>query len=689
MVVAWTAASALGGSTPPPEAFSVLPLAPSGPQVTPYLQYQTELAWREDAERMRVWDGIRTEQDLLRLQKQIRQKVLTMLGGLPTTRTPLHPHVTGRIGMDGFHIEKLIFESLPGVYVTALLYVPDDSNSGEQTKHPAILVPAGHAENGKAHYQALCQRLVQRGYVVISWDPVGQGERSQFWDAKAGKSRYNRICAEHAVLGNLAYLAATNLARWEIWDGLRAFDYLLTRPEVDFERINITGTSGGGFQAMHIAALEPRIKVAAISCYITSLPMRIHNRIFKDPDSDPEQDLYGMISNGVDNAGLLLLMYPRPVLVAATTLDFFPIEGAHKTFHEVSALYSRFGHADRMAMAESYHGHQYSDENQKAAFEFLDHFNRLPESHTLASTKDLDEKAVQCTRTGQVMLDFDDARTLMDVVRDYYKEHQTGSVQSIRQLYFGSNYPGIAAWSSGEYAGVTPAERNIRWENAGGTQFEGIAIDRYILYHSRSLVMPLLHIHRTENESHRWMLWFSKNGKAGLNDWPEIVKYLDAGFDIVSFDFRGLGETRMPYKAVSEDDPSFAQLDFDHAYVNPLSSVLADYVYNSLLTGRPYFLQMIEDAEIAIRFSRLNLHAGDFSVASDAEGFTLANAIAGTLPAVKQIPYPGAQIMKWSDLVVQRREQWPIQYLLPGGAYIHYRKNAMIVPMPALTPLVH
>ena len=671
MVVVWTAISALAGSTPPPEAFSVLPLPPNGPQITPYLQYQTDLAWREDAERMRVWSGIRTEQDLLRLQKEIHQRLLTMLGGLPMTRTPLHPHVTASIAMDGFHIEKLIFESLPGVYVTALLYVPDDSNSGEQTKHPAVLVPAGHAENGKAHYQTLCQRLVQRGYVVISWDPVGQGERSQFWDAKAGKSRYNRICAEHAVLGNLAYLARTNLARWEIWDGLRAFDYLLTRPEVDPERINITGTSGGGFQAMHIAALEPRIKVAAISCYITSLPMRIHNRIFKDPDSDPEQDLYGMISNGVDNAGLLLLMYPRPVLVAATTLDFFPIEGAHKTFHEVSALYSRLGHADRIAMAESYHGHQYSDENQKAAFEFLDHFNRLPESHALASTKDLDEKAVQCTRTGQVMLDFDDARSLMDVIGDYYKEHQEGSVQSIRHLYLGGNYPGVATWKIGGYDGVAPAERKIAWESAGSTQFEGVAIDRYILHHSRSLVMPLLHIHRIANQDHRWLLWFSKNGKAGVNDWAEIVKYLDGGFDIVTFDFRGLGETRMPYKAVSEDDPSFAKLDFDRAYVNPLSSVLADYVYNSLLTGRPYFLQMIEDAEIAILFSRLKLHAGDFSVASDEEGFTLANAIAGTLPAVKQVPYPGTQIMKWSDIVIQRREQWPIQYLLPGGAYIH------------------
>ena len=201
--------------------------------------------------------------------------------------------------------------------------------------------------------------------------------------------------------------------------------------------------------------------------------------------------------------------------------------------------------------------------------------------------------------------------------------------------------------------------------------FEDTSIDRYVLRHSRNLVMPLLHIHRAANQSHRWLLWFSKDGKACANDWPEIRKYLDAGFDIVTFDFRGLGETRMPYKAVSEDDPSFAQLDFDRAYVNPLSSVLADYVYNSLLTGRPYFLQMIEDAEIAIRFSRLKLRARDFSVASDEEGFMLASSIAETLPAVTPIPHPSAPIMKWSDLVVQKRERWPIQYLLPGGAYIH------------------
>src|SRR2546427_11055844 len=343
-----------------------------------------------------------------------------MIGGLPAVKTDLHPVITGKIQMDGFVIEQLVYQSLPGVYVTALVYVPNDHT----TKHPAVLVPAGHAADGKFHYQALSQRLAGRGYVVISWDPVGQGERSQFWDPKARKSRYNLICGEHAVMGNLAYLAGANLARWEIWDGMRAVDYLLTRPEVDAERISITGTSGGGFQTALIAALDPRIKVVVPSCYITALPMRIANRIFADPDSDPEQDLFGMISNGVDHPGLLLLLYPRPVLVAAAVLDFFPIEGTHKTFREMSSLYERFHHGDRLALAEGYHAHQFSPENQEAALDFLDHFNGMPVRHGLGPVKKLEDKALLCTTTGQVMLDFSDARSLMDVIQDYYNEQK-------------------------------------------------------------------------------------------------------------------------------------------------------------------------------------------------------------------------------------------------------------------------
>src|SRR5947207_15354988 len=128
-----------------------------------------------------------------------------------------------------------------------------------------------------------------------------------------------------------------------------------------------------------------------------------------------------------------------------------------------------------------------------------------------------------------------------------------------------------------------------------------------MLRHSELLEMPLLYIHKSAADKRTVLLWFSGNGKASAADWPEIKKYADEGYDIVSFDFRGLGENRMPYTAVSPDDPALGALDFDHAYVNSVSGVLANHVYNSLLIGRPYFLQLIVDAEIAYRFVRKKL----------------------------------------------------------------------------------
>jgi len=113
-----------------------------------------------------------------------------------------------------------------------------------------------------------------------------------------------------------------------------------------------------------------------------------------------------MISNGVDHPGLLLLLYPRPVLVAAAVLDFFPIEGTHKTFRELSSLYERFHHGDRLALAEGYHAHQFSLENQEAALDFLDHFNGMPVRSGLPPVKKLEDQALLCThdRTGDARL---------------------------------------------------------------------------------------------------------------------------------------------------------------------------------------------------------------------------------------------------------------------------------------------
>src|SRR6185437_17011027 len=103
------AATMAAAQTPPREAFRVLPATPTeAPTITPYLKYQTEMAWDQDDLRRRKWEAITSEQDLLEVQEQIHQQLLMMLGGLPAKRTPLNARVTGQVAMDGFHIEKLI-----------------------------------------------------------------------------------------------------------------------------------------------------------------------------------------------------------------------------------------------------------------------------------------------------------------------------------------------------------------------------------------------------------------------------------------------------------------------------------------------------------------------------------------------------------------------------------------------------
>jgi dienelactone hydrolase len=651
---------------PPPSAFTVLPPEREGPRITPFLAYQTEQAWKQDDERRARFAALTTPQDVQRLQGELRRKLLAMIGGLPSEKTPLNARITGRVQGDGFHIEKLVFESLPGVFVTALVYVPE----GGAGPHPAVLVACGHSQNGKAYYQALCQRLARRGYVVICWDPVGQGERSQFWDAAAKKSRYNLICGEHAVLGNLAYLADANLARWEVWDGMRALDYLLTRAEVDPARVSITGTSGGGFQAALIGALDPRIHVVAPSCYITSLPMRVHNRIFKDPDSDPEQDLAGFIAAGVDHAGLLLLAYPRPVFVAAAVLDFFPIEGTRTTVREIAAIYRRGGHADRIAMVEGYHEHQFSDDNQRAALEFLDRFNAMPAGRPLPEVHPLDEQALRCTRTGQVMVDEPGARSLLDDISDYYRARRGHEPATIAGAYFDDRYPGVRDWSVRPDDGSATTARAILWQAAGSTTVDDLTIDRIVLHHSGGLVMPVLHVHGPAPGRLGVLLWFSDRGKADAGDWDTLRARVAEGYDVVSFDARGLGETRMRYIATSIDDPSLGTLGYEHAYVSPISGVLADHVYNALLTGRPYYLQLIEDVEIAGRFAAQRLSARTVSVTAEGGMYSVAHDAAAVLPGVRLLPRDDAQPVAWSGLVERREERWPIQYILPGGAYI-------------------
>jgi hypothetical protein len=652
---------------PTAEALRVMGAPPeAGPRITPLLRHQLDLAWKQDDARRARFEAVRTEADLLALQADLRARALQIIGGLPAERTPLNPRIVRSIPRDGYRIEALFFESLAGFHVTALVYVPDEPRE----RKPAVLVACGHAPQGKAYpaYQEIAARLAKRGYVVLCWDPVGQGERSQFWDEARERSRYNLVCGEHAILGNLATLAGESLVRFMVWDGIRAVDYLLTRPDVDGSRIAITGTSGGGFQSTWIGALDERIGLVAPSCFVTALPMRMANRIFEDPDSDPEQDPPGLVAEGVGHPGLLLLDYPRPIHLSAAVKDFVPIEGTRKTYREISALYRAFGHGDRTALAEGFHTHQYSAENQASAFAFLDRWSGRPPTAGLEPVTTLDPDALRVTRSGQVRLELP-GRSLQEIIRDDYRRRRSRVVR-IRDLYEAGATHSVVEGAVVPYAGGAVLE-GIAWEPAGSAFTEGATIDRYVIHHHGRLAMPLLHVHRPGSTAGRAVLRVGLDGKAGPADWPQVLADLARGNAVVSFDPRGLGETRMGYKAVSIDDPELVALDEAAAYANPVSGVLANYAYNASLTGRPYLLHVIEDAEIAARFAREKLGARTVAVGELGDARTLAAAIAAGLPGVELAPavFPGRPF-SWSETVEEMREIWPVVYLIPGGAYL-------------------
>jgi dienelactone hydrolase len=669
---AWACAAPLRAQErPTPEMLTVFGAAPeAGPRITPLLRHQLDRAWAEDEARRARFGAVHTEADLVALQKELRAKVLAIIGGLPTEHTPLNAQVTGTLAREGYHIEKVIFESLPGFHVTASLYVPD----APAGRKPAVLLACGHAPTGKAYpaYQEIAGRLAQRGYVVLVWDPVGQGERSQYWDAARGRSRYNLVCGEHAVLGNLATLAGASLLRWMVWDGMRAVDYLLTRPEVDPSHIAVTGTSGGGTQSTWLGALDERVGLVAPSCFITALPMRMANRIFEDPDSDPEQDPAGLVGDGVDHPGLLLLAYPRPVHVSAAVQDFFPIEGTRKTVRELKALYSAFGHGDRFVMSEGYHGHQYSAENQASAFAFLDRWTGKPTPAGLPTVKPLEPEALRSTPTGQVRVDLP-GRSLPELIRDFYREHRNQSV-SIADVYPVKGRKGPRSWPVVPFDGALADER-IGWELRGRSTLGAAIIERYLLRHSGGLAMPLIHVHGPQKATGRVVLRVGLTGKVGPEDWALVEADLRRGDEVVSFDPRGLGETRLHYKAVSIDDKELAAMDEDKAYASPISGVLANYVYNALLTGRPYLFELVEDAEIAARFSRERLEAKTIAVAGKGEAHHLARVIVAALPGLELAPAgPGEPVFSWQAAVEGMEETWPIHYLVPGGAYLRLER---------------
>ena len=308
--------------------------------------------------------AIRTPAEVERRQAFVRSKIVKLLGGFPE-RTPLNPRITGTLVRDGYRVEKLIFESRPKFFVTADVYVP----ASGLPRYPAVLGVAGHSVTSKAEplYQRGWISLAKRGFLVLAFDPPGQGERSEYWDPALGRSRVAIGTAQHTMAGLQCILTGSSLANYEVWDGIRAVDYLLTRADVDPKRIAVAGNSGGGTQSAYLAALEPRLASAAPSCFLTS-----SEKLWTDlGPQDAEQNIVGFLASGLDLKDFALAFSPRPFQFLTATRDFFPIAGARDAFAEARHIYEIMGHPERVNFFEYNDTHGWSQPRREATYRWF------------------------------------------------------------------------------------------------------------------------------------------------------------------------------------------------------------------------------------------------------------------------------------------------------------------------------
>jgi cephalosporin-C deacetylase-like acetyl esterase len=502
--------------------------------------YLNGIAFQLLDQRQRTVAQISTSAQVAARKAYVRERMIAALGGGLPDRTPLNARVVGTLDRDGYRVEKVIFESQPRFYVTGNLYLPTMG----QPPYPAVLFPLGHERGGKsnADWQHVLVSLARRGFVAFTWDPLGQGERSQFYDidletSKLGETAYT---TEHTMIGAQCLLAGDNLARYTIWDGIRALDYLLSRPEVDPKRVACTGNSGGGTHTAYLSALDDRIDVAAPSCYITSW-RRLLTSI---GPQDAEQCLPPFLKDGLDHPDFIYAFAPKPFLMLSAIRDFFSISGARESFHEASRIYALMGAPDKLKMSESDNTHGYRLPRRLAAYNWLSLWLKGQEDHSPEQEVQLEpDEALRCTGSGQVSTSLGGETVFsLNLKRVEQNEPHPGPISTAQ----------AAAANRDEMARrvqeLTAFERpsaDPRVQPFGTVRANGYTLEKMIYETEPGITVPaLLFIPDRGAAKKPAVVYVNDGGKAaGWGTDGDIEQLIARGFVVLAIDARGWGET--------------------------------------------------------------------------------------------------------------------------------------------------
>jgi dienelactone hydrolase len=388
------------------------------------LRWMDQIAQQELQARQKTITEIHTVAEAEQRQKWVREKLFELMGGLPNYKGPLNPKITGQIAADGYTIEKVIFESLPGLFVTANLYRPNQPG-----RYPAVLFQSGHTQEGKAEPQRAAANLALKGFVVLCFDPIGQGERVQSFDRQLGRSVSFQGGSgnDHIQAGAQSMLIGEGVGRYFIWDSERALDYLLSRPEVDPLRVGAVGCSSGGSSTTFISALDNRIKVVAPACFTNS-----YRLLFAGPDPDPEMEFPNFLSSGLDHADFAELAAPKPWLILATEGDYYSPPAAKLVYEEARRWYHLFGAEDNVRFFVGSGPHGTPLETREAIYEWMIRWLKNGRGDFLEQhVKLYTNYQLQVTRSGQVEDELGSRKIFQVILEEFRAKKRQGTIPEL------------------------------------------------------------------------------------------------------------------------------------------------------------------------------------------------------------------------------------------------------------------
>lgn len=565
---------------------------------------------------------------------QFRKQLIANIGGLPE-KTPLNPRITGTIEREHFRIEKVIFESKPGFFVTANLYLPRNGKA----PYPAILFPLGHEPGAKAHeaWQYVLGSLATKGFVALAWDPIGQGERIQFYNPATKNSSLVQSTREHSTLGVQTLLTGESFARYTIHDGIRALDYLASRPEVDPTRIGVTGNSGGGTHTAYLAALDDRLKVAAPSCYITSWSRLLAQL----GPQDAEQNLPPFLNLGYDFPDFLYAFAPKPYLVLAAIRDFFPIGGARATFVEARAAYKTLDAAAKIEKVEADDGHGYTLPRRLAAYQWFSKWLKGVDDDGVEPQFPLASEAeLQCTTTGQVS-------TVLQS-KDVYTLNQ----ERARSLM--AKTPGNAVATARRLSGYRPPAAQGKATHYGTLKKPTYQIEKIVYESEPGIRIPaILAVPATAASARRKaVLYVEGTGKAAVAG--KLEAHMQAGEIVMAIDIRGLGELTPEGRA---NDPLLGD---------------SSNITLALLLGRSMVAMRAQDivAAVNILSRHPQVDPGNITAIATGRATPPLRYAAAFDPRIKSPRFEGG-MTSYQEVLNQRTPAQLFEHVVPG-AIRHY-----------------